>query len=122
MNPYIGLQDYLSWENCGVERGNKITDKEYQKLKPAEQQICKPFEVNGEKLWFLPKERALNYIIRHSGDVVPWREVFTSRVFTSEVIDELDQNVIKPMFKYSSLAEIEKDELSDFEHVGSDED
>ena len=31
MNPYIGLQDYLSWENCGVQRGNKLTEKEYNK-------------------------------------------------------------------------------------------
>ena len=121
MNPFIGLQEYLSWENCGVERGNKLTDKEYQKLKPAEQESCKPFEVNGEKFWFLPKERALNYIIKHSGDIVPWREVFTDRVFTPEVIDELDENIIRPMFKYSSLAEIEHDELSDFEQVSGDE-
>jgi recombination protein RecA len=121
MNPYIGLQDYLSWDNCGVQRGNKLTDKEYQKLKPAEQDPCKSFEINGETFWFLPKERALNYIIKHSGDVVPWREVFTDRVFTPEVIDELDANIIKPMFKYSSLAEIEEDELSDFEQVAGDE-
>jgi hypothetical protein len=70
----------------------------------------------------LPKDRALNYVIKHSGDVVPWREVFTDRVFTPKVIDELDQNVIKPMFKYSSLAEIEVDELSDFEQVSGNED
>jgi recombination protein RecA len=122
MNPYIGLQDHLSWENCGVQRGNKLTDKEYQKLKPAEQEPCMPFEINGEKFWFLPKDRALNYVIKHSGDIVPWREVFTDRVFTPKVIDELDQNVIKPMFKYSSLAEIEVDELSDFEQVSGNED
>jgi recombination protein RecA len=122
MNPYIGLQDYISWENCGVERGNKLTEKEYDKLSTKEQEKCHPFEVDGEKFWFLPKERARNYVIRHNGELVPWREVFTDKVFTPEVIDELDENVIKPMFKYSSLAEIEQDELDDFDQIDSDED
>lgn len=122
MNPYIGLQDYISWENCGVERGNKLTEKEYNRLSAKEQETCHPFEVDGEKFWFLPKERARNYVIRHTGELVPWREVFTDKVFTPEVIDELDENVIKPMFKYSSLAEIEQDELDDFDQIDSDED
>ena len=122
MNPYIGLQDYLSWENCGVQRGNKLTEKEYSKLKPAEQSSCSSFEVDGEKFWFLPKDRALNYVIKHSGALVPWREVFTDKVFIPEVIDELDKNVIMPMFKYSSLAEIEQDELDDFDQIEDNED
>ena len=122
MNPYIGLQDYLSWENCGVQRGNKLTEKEYSRLKPNEQEKCSSFDVDGETFWFLPKDRALNYVIKHSGALVPWREVFTDKVFTPEVIDELDTNIIIPMFKYSSLAEVEKDELDDFGQIEADED
>ena len=121
MNPYIGLQDYLSWENCGVQRGNKLTEKEYSKLKPNEAEKCSSFKIDGETFWFLPKDRALNYVIKHSGALVPWREVFTDKVFTPEVIDELDKNIIIPMFKYSSLAEVEEDELDDFGQIESDE-
>jgi len=111
MNPYVGLQDYLSWENCGVERGNKLTEKEFSKLKGAESESCSEFEVNGEKFYFLPKAAARNFIIKFNGDVVPWREIFTDRVFTDSVIDELDKNVIQPKFKYSSLADVEAAEL-----------
>ena len=111
MNPYVGLQDYLSWENCGVERGNKLTEKEFSKLKGAESESCSEFEVNGEKFYFLPKAAARNFIIKFNGDVVPWREIFTDRVFTDSVIDELDKHVIQPKFKYSSLADVEAAEL-----------
>lgn len=107
MNPYVGLQDYLSWENCGVERGNKLTKKEFSKLKGADAEQCSKFEVEGETFYFRPKAAARNFILRCNGDVVPWREIFTDRVFTDQVIDELDKNVIQPKFKYSSLADIE---------------
>ena len=63
------------------------------------------------------KITARNYIIRHNGDVVPWREIFTNKVFIEPVLDELDKNVIIPKFKYSSLAEVENDELSDLEQM-----
>ena len=111
MNPYVGLQDYLGWENCGVARGNKLTEKEFSKLKGAEELSCSPFEVDGEQFYFLPKSSARNYIIKFNGDVVPWREIFTDRVFTDAVIDELDKNVIMPKFKYSSLADVEAAEM-----------
>jgi RecA/RadA recombinase len=111
MNPYVGLQDYLSWENCGVARGNKLTEKEFSKLKGAESESCSEFEVDGEKFYFLPKPSARNFVIKFSGDLVPWREIFTDRVFTDDVIDELDKNVIQPKFKYSSLADVEAAEM-----------
>tara|TARA_Y100000389_G_scaffold204849_1_gene260156 strand:- start:16470 stop:17693 length:1224 start_codon:yes stop_codon:yes gene_type:complete len=115
MNAYVGLQEYLSWENCGVERGNKLTEKEFNKLKEPEASKCSPFEVNGEKYYFLPKPAARNFIIKFNGDVVPWREIFSERVFTDAVIDELDKNVIMPKFKYSSLADVEAAELEELQ-------
>lgn len=117
MNPYIGLQHFLSWDACGIGRGNKLTEKEYLKLAKNEVEKCGEFEVDGEKFYFLPKETARSYINKWNGDVIPWREIFTDKIFTDEVIDELDKNVIKPMFKYSSLAEVERDELDDFDMI-----
>jgi RecA/RadA recombinase len=121
MNPYVGLQDYLSWDNCGVERGNKLTEKEFAKLKGAESEACSPFEVDGEKFYFLPKSAARNFIIKFNGDIVPWREIFTDRVFTDAVIDELDKNVIQPKFKYSSLADVEAAEMIELQMEDEDE-
>jgi RecA/RadA recombinase len=113
MNPYIGLQDFIGWDECGIGRGNKLTEKEFEKLKGAEAESCKPFVVNGETFYFRPKESARSYINKWNGEVIPWREIFTNKIFTDTVIDALDENVIKPMFKYSSLNQIEKDELDD---------
>lgn len=117
MNQYVGLEQFVSWENCGVGRGNKLTEKEFSKLKPDEQSQCSEFEVNGEKFYFLPKKLGKAYIIRHNGDQVPVKEFFTPRLFTHEVLTELDEKVIKPTFKFpETQAEIdllENDELND---------
>lgn len=113
MNPYVGLQDYISWEGCGIARGNKLTEKEFSKLSPLDSKSCHMFEVNGETFYFLPKESARNYVNKWNGELIQWRDVFSNRVFTEKVIQELDENVIMPKFKYSSLSEIEQDELND---------
>lgn len=116
MNRYVGLQDYIGWEECGVGRGTKITEKEFKKLKGAEAESCSRFEVDGEVFYFVPKATARNYIIKFNGDVVPWREIFSERVFTDAVIDELDKNVIIPKFKYSSLIEVEEAEMAELQN------
>lgn len=122
MNPFVGLQDYVSWENCGVGRGKKLTEKEYSKLKPEEQAECHKFEVAGETFYFKPGKLAQNYIINHNGDEVPIRQFFTSRLFTDDVLRSLDENVIKPKFKYpesvEGLSDLEAEELSDSEAEG----
>lgn len=117
MNPYVGLQDYIGWENCGVGRGNKLTEKEFFKLKGDESEKCSSFKVDDEVFYFLPKDKARNYILRHSGSVVPIREIFTDKVFTDEVIDELDKNMIIPKFKYSSLNDVLREELTELENL-----
>lgn len=115
MNPYVGLQDYISWEGCGVGRGKKLTEKEYLKLKDDDKADCSSFQVDGTTFYFKPGPLAKNYIIRHNGDQVPTNLLLTHRVFTPEVLQELDERVIKPKFKYpesnSDLMALEIEEL-----------
>ena len=117
MNPYVGLEQFVSWETCGVGRGNKITEKEFSKLKADEQELCSKFELKGETFYFLPKKLGKNYIIRHNGDEVPVREFFSSRLFTEDVLKELDEKIIKPTFKFPETQDgidlMETDELED---------
>jgi recombination protein RecA len=117
MNPYVGLEQYVTWENCGVGRGNKLTEKEFAKLKPDEQELCSKFELNGEPFYFLPKKLGKTYLIRHNGDEVPVKEFFSSRLFTADVLKELDERVIKPTFKFpetqDGIDNLENDELED---------
>lgn len=126
MNPYVGLQDYTSWEGCGVGRGKKLTEKEFTKMKPEDQSDCERFEVGGEVFYFKSGKLAKNYILRHSGDLVPVEQFFTSKLFTDEVLHELDEKVMKPTFKYpetmDALMEEERAEIlaDEKEEVGDE--
>jgi hypothetical protein len=115
MNQYVGLEQYVSWENCGVGRGNMLTEKEFSKLKGDESESCSKFEVNGETFYYLPKKLGRNYVIRHNGDSVPVKDFFTSRLFTQDVLKELDEKIIKPTFKFPETQDeidlLESDEL-----------
>jgi recombination protein RecA len=117
MNQFVGLEQYVTWENCGVGRGNKLTEKEFSKLKPDEQEICSRFELNGETFYFMPKKLGKTYLIRHNGDEVPVKEFFSARLFTQEVLTELDEKVIKPTFKFpetqDGIDSMENAELED---------
>lgn len=123
MNPYVGLHLLpFNWDNCGVGRGNKFTEKEYSKLKPAEQEACKPFEVGGEKFYFMAKETARNYVLRHSGELVPIRELFSEKVWTPDVLKELDENVVKSKYRYSTVQDVLDEEAEDFDQFNDDSD
>lgn len=113
MNPYVGLENYIGWDECGVGRGSVISQREHGKLSDFEKSECRPFVENGKDVWFQPKKSARNYINKWTGEKIPWREIFTNKVFTDKVIDELDENIIKPLFKYGSLDEILDDELDE---------
>jgi recombination protein RecA len=123
MNQYVGLEQFVNWENCGVGRGNKLTEKEFSKLKLDEQSICSEFEVGGEKFYFLPKKLGKSYVIRHNGDLVPVKEFFTGRLFTHDVLMELDEKVIKPTFKFPETQdEIDLLENSELNDLNDDDD
>lgn len=123
MNQYVGLEQFVNWENCGVGRGNKLTEKEFSKLKSDEQSMCSEFEVEGEKFYFLPKKLGKNYVIRHNGDLVPIKEFFSARLFTQEVLMELDEKVIKPTFKFPETQdEIDLLETSELNDLNDDDD
>jgi RecA/RadA recombinase len=128
MNKYVGLEEYVSWETCGVVRGKKLTAKEYNKLKPDEQKICHEFtiqELTGKDAkeshevtyYVKPSTQARNFIIKWTGDEVPTREFFSKKVFSDKVLQELEENIIKPTFKYASYEEIMKAELEELEEM-----
>ena len=115
-NPYVGLENYISWENCGVVRGKLLNYKEYSKLSPSEQSTCHE-TVNadtGEMLYVWPRITARTLVCEHLGGEVPLDRLWTSTVFTEEVLKRLDDTVIKPIFQlpsYESLNDF--DELSE---------
>ena len=96
MNPYVGLEEYISFERCGIQKGKFITEKEYQKDPKPEYIRC---ENNGVVQYFVPSETARNYCL-DDGTTIPPRQLFTSQAFTKERLARLDE-YIKSEFKYA---------------------
>lgn len=98
-NPYIGIDQYMTWENSGIIRGKCYNQFEYHKLKPADQEICLPFEYNGETMYAWPKDSAKTIVVAHLGAEFPITELFTPKVMTEEWLRNFDENVIRPAFE-----------------------
>jgi hypothetical protein len=105
-NPYIGLEKFVNWEYGGIIRGNALTEKEYNKLNDKDKAKCHEFELDGKKLYAYPKETARSLVVKHLGQI-PLNELFTPKVFTDEVLKELDENIIKPTFMLPSVETLE---------------
>lgn len=78
--------------------------------------IAKNF-VDGSYIKLEGKIQQLNpnspkWVVRHlEGEILETNQLFTSRVFTDELLKELDDNVIKPRFELSGGSEEEASEL-----------
>lgn len=94
MNPYVGLQDFVTWENCGIQRGKLEVDKK-----------------TGE-MTFTAVESSPRWAVAHLGKTVASTQLFTPEVFTEEVLRKLDANVIQPYFKLPDL--FDEKELEEF--------
>ena len=138
-NPFVGLEKFVSWENCGIIRGKALSEKDYEKLSEKEQATCFRFEtVEETKLspaafrklteeeqkniivkdgdnfvkeivikYACPRDTARTLVCRHLGGEVPLGELYTEKVFTEEVLRELDENAIKPTFMLPSIESLE---------------
>jgi RecA/RadA recombinase len=84
MNPYVGLQDFISWEACGIGRGKL---EEVKNSKGEKEMVFTPSES--------PQAR---WAIKHLGKTVTSSQLFTSEVFTDDVLKQLDENVINKHF------------------------
>lgn len=89
MNPYVGLQDFISWEACGIGRGK------FEEVKNAK----------GEKeILFTPSESSqARWAVKHLGKTITSSQLFTPEVFTEDVLRQLDENVIKKHFILPSM-------------------
>jgi RecA/RadA recombinase len=102
-NPYVGLENYITWENSGILRGKLITEKEYEKLSDLEKKCCCEMKNSEGKLCYAyPKETSKNIVVKHLGCELPAVEMFTSKVLTEEVLRNLDEKIIKPSFELPS--------------------
>lgn len=121
MNPYIGMEEYISWETCGIQKGNLLTEKEYEKLSQSDKDKCSKFEHGGKIMVFSPRETATKFVIKHLGDTVKPNQLFTSTVFTQEILETINEKCIKPRFSYGSGDDALTDEVDNFLNDDSEE-
>lgn len=116
-NPYVGLEKYLTWENSGIIRGDILTEKEYEKLSDSDKELCyEMVDNNGDKCYARQKDTSRMIVVKHLGMKIPVTELWTSKVFTENVLKKLDEEVIRPSFELpssDSFADVE--ELIDIE-------
>lgn len=120
-NAFVGLEKFVSWEAGGILRGKTHTQKEYLKLTEAEKKVCFQWEgfdittndkgetiqVPNGKVWVEPRATAKTLVVKHAGGEVPLIHLFTDKVFTTEVLKELDEKVIKPTFMLPDIGSLE---------------
>lgn len=86
MNKYVGLENYIDWEEIGITKG--IIEK-------------------GQKV---PKATARNWICKHLDETVPNSEFFSEKVFTQEVLEKIEAK-IQPLFNYNTEVEMDFDSI-----------
>lgn len=105
MNPYIGLEEYISWDNCGIERGRFITEGQYEKLTEAGQADCRQhtYDRDGKEVtvYFQPAATARKMAVAHLNDLVDLNELFTPRVMTQQVLQRLEP-LVNQKFSYGT--------------------
>jgi len=77
MNPYVGLEQYATWDICGITKGSIEKGKK------------------------VPKASARGWICEHLDEAVPNKDFFTAKVFTQEVLERIEKH-IQPIFNYNS--------------------
>lgn len=90
MNPYVGLQDYVSWEACGIGRGK------LEEVKNPD---------GTTEMIFTANASSTRWAVKHLGKTVASTQLFTAEIFTEEVLRQLDENVIKPKFILPDLVD-----------------
>lgn len=126
MNPYVGLEDYISWEVCGIGKGKLIEeiidkpmfedDGKTPKMRAGKHRIEK-FKTGN--MIYEPDTRGNNYAVKHLGKTVKGAGIFNSDVFTQEILEKLDE-VIKPVFELPKNY-MEEDELMDLLDLNDEE-
>ncbi len=124
MNPYVGLEEYINWENCKIGRGKFLTPNDYKKLTEAGKEECIEHiyteDSTSKTLYFQAKETSRQICVAHLNCMVPTNELFTSRVITRDVLELLEPIIAKD-FNYGT-DELSQEDFSDMLEDGVETD
>jgi len=111
MNPFVGLERYVSWETVGIGPGKleelieerPILDEDGNPVIKRGKPVVEKIET-GEYT-YIPDDSAnpKTFAVKHLGSTIKAGQLFTSSVFTEEILKSLDENVIKPLFELPNI-------------------
>jgi RecA/RadA recombinase len=116
MNPYVGLENFVSWESCGIGKGKLV--EEIIETPIFEEDGVTPKMFRGKQkiertktgnYAFEPDPSGKTFAVKHLGKTIKGSAVFSSEVFTEEILKQLDEEVIKPMFELPKVVQEEED-------------
>lgn len=126
MNPFVGLEQFINWENCGIQKGKLIGQKEFDKWyaggheKKEAIEATRFVKVNEDGteavMYFEDRPTARTIAVRHLGEEIKPQDLFTPRVITEEVLRELDEKIIKKMFMLPNIGDV--NQIEDEEIMG----
>ena len=112
MNPYVGLEEYIGWDICGIERGKFITEGAFGKLTDPGKADCRKHSFKKDKkdttVYFQPSPTARKICVKHLNDAVDLNQLYTPEVLTDDVLKLLEPTVAA---KFSYGDELEQEEL-----------
>ena len=114
MNPYVGLEEYIGWDICGIERGRFITEGAFNKLPDPGKADCRKHSFTKDKkeitVYFQPSPTARKICVKHLNDAVDLSQLYTPQVLTEDVLKLIEPQVVA---KFNYGDELEQEELSD---------
>lgn len=102
INKFVGLEQFLNWENAGIAQGRIYDEKELSKATKADKDIAEEFDFNGEKRYFVNRPTARKIAIKHLGAEIDPEDLWTETVFTPEFLKHIDDTIIRPLFELPS--------------------
>lgn len=119
MNKFVGLENYISWENCGIGRGTLTEEILETPVMEADGVTPKMYRGKPKiertktgKMTFAPDPAAKTFAVKHLGRTVKGSQLFSPEVFTQEILELLDETVIRPLFELPKVVQ-EDEELNE---------
>lgn len=113
MNPYVGLERYITWDSVGIAPG-KLEEEIVEKpiLDENGDPVIKRGKPQVERIStgnyvYVPDDSAnpKTFAVKHLGKTIKAGQLFSSEVFTEEVLRNLDDSVIRPLFELPNIVE-----------------
>jgi len=127
MNPYVGLEPYLDWNKLGIAIGDyKEEFIDSLMFKEDGSPVMRAGKQRTEKvatgnMTFTPDPTGKKIAIKSTGEELSISKLFTSEIFTTEILKLMEETIIKPLFELPNIDASDPNSLIEDFGLSSDE-